>query len=59
MALPIKDVPVLTGDLAENFILRAEENERKPKWTPDPDLAYKYKLMVERSKCFIPSWRKV
>lgn len=58
MAIPIKDVPVLTGELAENFIRRAEENERKPRWSPDPTLAKKYMAMLERSKHFIPSWMK-
>lgn len=58
MAIPIKDVPVLTGELAENFIRRAEENERKPRWTPDPEMLKRVRDIVERSKNFIPSWRR-
>lgn len=59
MAIPIKDVPVLTGELAENFIRRAEEVEKGPRWTPDPDLLKKVRDIVERSKTFIPSWRRI
>lgn len=31
MATPIKQVPILTGELAEAFIREAEENEKLPR----------------------------
>lgn len=31
MAIPIKQVPILSGKLADEFIRQAEENESKPR----------------------------
>lgn len=31
MATPIKQVPILTGELAEAFVREAEENEKRPR----------------------------
>lgn len=30
MAIAIKNIPVLTGDAAERFVLEAEENAKRP-----------------------------
>ena len=58
MAIPIKDVPVLTGELAENFILQAEKRTKGPRWIPDQDLIERVKDIVANSKNFVPSWRR-
>lgn len=30
MAIPIKAVPILSGDIAEDFVRKAEEREKNP-----------------------------
>ncbi|MCM1452788.1 MAG: hypothetical protein NC102_11060 [Clostridium sp.] len=32
MATPIKQVPILTGELAEAFVREAEQNEKLPRY---------------------------
>lgn len=58
MALPIKDVPVLTGDIAADFIRKAEERSKGKRKNPDPDKLRGVMSMVERSQSFVPSWRR-
>ena len=58
MATPIKAVPILTGDLAEDFINRAEENERKPRHILSPEREKKIADIMSRSRNFVPSWMR-
>jgi len=58
MATPIKAVPILTGELAENFILRAEENERKPRKEVSPERQKEISDFLRRSKEYVPSWKR-
>ena len=58
MATPIKAVPILTGELAEEFIFRAEENERKPRREASPERQKEISDFLKRSKEYVPSWRR-
>ncbi|MDE6070916.1 MAG: hypothetical protein K2G53_00010 [Muribaculaceae bacterium] len=58
MATPIKAVPILTGALAEDFVRRAEENERKPRRILSEEREKKIADIMRRSREFVPSWLK-
>lgn len=58
MATPIKAVPILSGQIAEDFIRRAEENERKPRKTVSKATEKKIAEIMRRSREFVPSWMK-
>lgn len=58
MATPIKAVPILSGEIAEDFIRQAEENERRPRRQPDPERQAMVAEILRRSKEFVPSWMK-
>ncbi|MDE5608303.1 MAG: hypothetical protein K2I64_05165 [Muribaculaceae bacterium] len=58
MATPIKAVPILTGTLADDFVRRAEENERKPRRILSEEREKKIAEIMRRSREFVPSWLK-
>lgn len=58
MATPIKAVPILSGQIAEDFIRRAEENERKPRKAISEATENKIAEIMRRSREFVPSWMK-
>lgn len=58
MATPIKAVPILSGQIAEDFIRRAEENERKPRKVVSEATEKKIAEIMRRSREFVPSWMK-
>lgn len=58
MATPIKAVPILTGNLADDFVRRAEENERKPRRVLSQEKERKIAEIMRRSKDSVPSWLK-
>lgn len=58
MAIPIKAVPVLSGEIAEDFVRQAEENERKPRRKPNLERQAMVAEILRRSKDFVPSWMK-
>lgn len=58
MATPIKAVPILTGDLADDFVRQAEENEQKPHTTISAEREKKIAEIMRRSREFVPSWLK-
>lgn len=59
MAIPIKQVPILTGELAEAFVREAEEKEMRPHSTRlSPEKEAKIRRVIRRMEDFIPSWRK-
>ncbi len=58
MATPIKAVPILTGEIAEDFIRKAEERERKPRRIISEDKEKRIAEIMRRSREFIPSWMK-
>lgn len=59
MAIPIKQVPILTGELAEAFVREAEEKERRPhasRLSPEDEATIR--RVIRRMEDFVPSWRK-
>ena len=56
MATPIKSVPVLTGSLADEFVLMAEANERKPRHVLSEEKELEIAEIMRRSREFRPSW---
>lgn len=58
MTAPIKALPILTGTLADDFVRRAEENERKPRRILSEEREKKIAEIMRRSREFVPSWLK-
>lgn len=58
MAMPIKAVPILSGEIADEFVRRAEENERKPRRKHNPERQAMVAEMMRQLREFKPSWRK-
>ncbi len=58
MATPIKSVPILTGEIAEEFIRKADERERKHRQIIQEDKEKRIADIMRRSREFIPSWMK-
>lgn len=58
MATPIKPVPILTGEIAEDFIRKADERERNPRRKISEDKEKRIAEIMRRSREFIPSWMK-
>jgi transcriptional regulator of met regulon len=62
MAIPIKAVPILTGEAAEEFVRRAEEREQERKRNPRQPLSKEEEdeinEVMRRMREFIPSWKK-
>jgi hypothetical protein len=62
MAIPIKTVPILTGEAAEEFVRRAEEREQERKRNPRQPLSKEEEdeinEVMRRMREFIPSWKK-
>lgn len=58
MAIPIKQVPILSGQIAEDFIREAEDNEKLPRHRlSSEDEATVRRVMREMDE-FIPSWKR-
>ena len=58
MAIPIKQVPILTGEIAEDFVRQAEENEKLPRFRLSQEREERVKRMLRQIDEFIPSWRR-
>lgn len=58
MATPIKAVPILTGELADDFVRQAEENERRPRRELTAEQEKNIAEIMRRSRDFVPSWLK-
>lgn len=59
MAIPIKQVPILTGEIAEAFVREAEEKESKPHgYRLSPDDEATVRRVIRRMEDFVPAWRK-
>ena len=58
MATPIKQVPILTGELAEAFVREAEANERKPHGKLPPEREAAIRRVMREMEDFVPSWRR-
>jgi hypothetical protein len=58
MALPIKQVPILSGKAAEEFERRADEALKRPRREISPERRAEL-LEVERlMREYVPSWRR-
>lgn len=57
MAIPIKQVPILTGEIAEAFVKEAEANERKPHGRLSPEREAAIKRVMREMEEFVPSWK--
>lgn len=59
MATPIKAVPILYGKVADEFVRRAERNERKPRRQAlSAEQERHIAEVMRRSREFVPSWAK-
>lgn len=58
MATPIKSVPILSGEIADEFVRRAEDNERKPRHVLSEEQENRIAEVMRRSREFVPSWMK-
>lgn len=58
MAIPIKQVPILTGEIAEEFVREAEANERKPHGKLPPEREARVRRMLRQIDEYVPSWRR-
>lgn len=54
MAIPIKAVPMLTGEIAEDFIRIADEIEHKPRRTVSEDKGKGIADIIHRSIELVP-----
>lgn len=48
MATPIKQVPILTGEIAEAFVREAEENEKLPRFRLSPEREAKVRKAMQQ-----------
>lgn len=58
MATPIKSVPILSGEAADEFVRLAEENERKTRRILSKEQEQRIAEVMRRSHEFVPSWFK-
>lgn len=57
MAIPIKQVPILSGPIAEEFIREAEENEKLPRHRLSSEDEATIRRVMRRMENFVPSWK--
>lgn len=58
MAIPIKQVPILSGQIAEDFIKEAEENEKLPRHKLSSEDEATIRRVMRRMEEFVPSWKR-
>lgn len=58
MATPIKQVPILTGDIAEAFVREAEENEKLPRFHLSPEREARVREVMKQLQEFKFPWDK-
>ena len=58
MAIPIKQVPILSGQIAEDFIREAEENEKLPRHKLSDESKARVRKMLRQIDEYVPSWRR-
>ena len=58
MATPIKQVPILSGKIAEAFVKEAEANERKPHGKLHPEREAAVRRVMREMEEFVPSWKR-
>lgn len=58
MAIPIKAVPILSGEAADEFVRRAEAKERGERTPLTLEQKEKVDMMMRQLREFKPSWRQ-
>lgn len=58
MAIPIKQVPILSGQIAEDFIREAEENEKLPRHRLSSEDEATVRRVMREMEEFVPSWKR-
>lgn len=58
MAIPIKQVPILTGEIAEEFVREAEENEKLPRHQLSEEAKARVRKMLRQIDEYVPTWRR-
>lgn len=58
MAIPIKAVPILSGEIAEEFVRNAEERERKPSSSLSCDQEERIANVMRQMREFKFPWQK-
>lgn len=58
MATPIKQVPILTGELAEAFVREAEANEKRPRYSLSPEREERVRKVMKQLQEFRFPWDK-
>lgn len=58
MAIPIKEVPILYGEIAEEFVRKADAKAAKPRHVSSDRQRKIVREMERQLREFIPSWKK-
>ncbi len=58
MATPIKQVPILSGELAEAFVREADENEKQPRFRLSPEREERVRKVMNQLREFRFPWDK-
>lgn len=58
MATPIKQVPILTGKQAEEFVREAEENEKRPRFKLSQEREERVRKVMKQLQEFKFPWDK-
>lgn len=58
MATPIKQVPILTGKQAEEFVREAEENEKRPRFKLSQEREERVRKVMKQLQEFRFPWDK-
>ena len=58
MAIPIKQVPILSGEIAEEFERQAEERAQNPSPALSAEDEAQVAKVMRQLREFIPSWRR-
>jgi DNA-binding transcriptional regulator YiaG len=58
MALPIKQVPILSGKAAEEFERRADEALKKPRRRLTPEEIAEIREVERLMREYVPSWER-
>jgi hypothetical protein len=58
MALPIKQVPILSGKAAEEFERRADEALKRPRRELTPEDIEMLRRVEKEMREYVPSWRR-
>ena len=58
MAIPIKAVPILTGEIADDFVRKAEEREKNPAPGLSPEQEARIAKVMKQMREFKFPWEK-